>query len=76
MSSASACLVATGILGFFYFAMLNTTMPAWIFLSIVLSFIANDLMYGPQAALIAECFTSRLRYTGMGGRPLAPKSIS
>jgi len=56
--------VATGIFGFFYFAMLNTTMPAWIFLGIVLSFIANDLMYGPQAALIAECFTPRLRYTG------------
>jgi MFS family permease len=56
--------VATGIFGFVYFAMLNTTMPAWIFLGIVLSFIANDLMYGPQAALIAECFTPRLRYTG------------
>jgi MFS family permease len=56
--------VATGIFGFVYFAMLNTTVPAWIFLGIVLSFIANDLMYGPQAALIAECFTPRLRYTG------------
>jgi MFS family permease len=55
---------ATGIVGFIYFAMLNTTVPAWIFLGIVLSFIANDLMYGPQAALIAECFTPRLRYTG------------
>jgi MFS family permease len=54
---------ATGIVGFIYFAMLNTTV-AWIFLGIVLSFIANDLMYGPQAALIAECFTPRLRYTG------------
>jgi hypothetical protein len=39
--------------------MLNTTVPAWIFLGIVLSFIANDLMYGPQAAPIAECFTPR-----------------
>jgi hypothetical protein len=48
---------ATGMFGFIYFAMLNTTVPAWIFLGIVLSFIANDLMYGPQAALIAECFT-------------------
>ncbi len=56
--------VATGVFGFVYFAMLNTTVPAWIFLGIALSFIANDLMYGPQAALIAECFTPRLRYTG------------
>jgi MFS family permease len=56
--------VATGIFGFIYFAMLNTTVPGWIFLAIVLSFIPHDLMYGPQAALITECFTPRLRYSG------------
>jgi MFS family permease len=56
--------VATGIFGFIYFAMLNTGVPAWIFLGIVLSFVPHDLMYGPQAALIAECFTPRLRYSG------------
>ena len=56
--------VATGIFGFLYFAMLNTVVPAWIFIGIVLSFVPHDLMYGPQAALIAECFTPRLRYSG------------
>src|SRR5690348_2083474 len=56
--------VATGIFGFLYFAMLNTLVPAWIFIGIVLSFVPHDLMYGPQAALIAECFTPRLRYSG------------
>src|SRR5499427_8068634 len=56
--------VATGIFGFIYFAMLNTMVPAWIFLGIVLSFVPHDVMYGPQAALIAECFTPRLRYSG------------
>jgi len=30
----------------------------------VLSFVPQHLMYGPQAALIAECFTPRLRYSG------------
>ena len=55
---------ATGIFGFVYFAMLDTMMPGWIFLAIVLSLIPHDLMYGPQAALIAECFTGRLRYSG------------
>ena len=35
-----------------------------IFLAIVLSFIPHDMMYGPQAALIAECFSPRLRYSG------------
>jgi MFS family permease len=56
--------VATGIFGFIYFAMLNTMVPAWMFLGIILSFVPHDLMYGPQAALIAECFTPRLRYSG------------
>jgi hypothetical protein len=28
------------------------------------SFIPHDIMYGPQAALIAEGFTPRLRYSG------------
>src|SRR5262249_38086411 len=35
-----------------------------IFLAIVLSLISHDMMYGPQAALIAESFTGRLRYNG------------
>ena len=56
--------VATGIFGFICFAMLNTMVPAWIFLGIILSFVPHDLMYGPQAALIAECFTPRLRCSG------------
>jgi MFS family permease len=56
--------VLTGIFGFVYFAMLNTMVPGWIFLGIVLSFVPHDIMYGPQAALIAECFTPRLRYSG------------
>lgn len=56
--------VATGIFGFIYFAMLNTAVPALVFFGIVLSFVPHDLMYGPQAALIAECFTPRLRYSG------------
>jgi MFS family permease len=54
----------TGIFGFIYFAMLNTAVPGWIFLGIILSFVPHALMYGPQAALIAECFTPRLRYSG------------
>ena len=56
--------VTMGIWGFVYFTMLNTLVPGWIFLAIVLSFIPHDMMYGPQAALIAECFSPRLRYSG------------
>jgi MFS family permease len=53
-----------GVFGFVYFALLDTMVPGWIFLAIFLSLIPHDLMYGPQAALIAECFTGRLRYSG------------
>src|SRR5438270_5036638 len=56
--------VATGIFGFIYFAMVNTGSDAIIFLAIVLSLVPHDMMYGPQAALIAESFTGRLRYSG------------
>jgi MFS family permease len=56
--------VATGIWGFVYFAMLDTMVPGWIFLAIVVSLIPHDMMYGPQGALIAECFSPRLRYSG------------
>ena len=56
--------VVTGIFGFIYFAMLNTGSEAIIFLAIILSLIPHDMLYGPQAALIAESFTGRLRYSG------------
>jgi MFS family permease len=56
--------VVTGIFGFIYFGMVNTGIAAVIFLAIVLSLIPHDMMYGPQAALIAESFTGRLRYSG------------
>jgi hypothetical protein len=56
--------VTTGVFAFVYFAMMNTGIPGWIFLAVVLSFIPHDVMYGPQAAFIAECFTPRLRYSG------------
>ncbi|MBV9053641.1 MAG: MHS family MFS transporter [Hyphomicrobiales bacterium] len=56
--------ILTGIFGFIYFAMLGTGVWAVIFLAIVLSLVPHDIMYGPQAALIAESFTGRLRYSG------------
>jgi len=55
---------ATGLFGFLYFGMLDTAVPSAVFIAIVLSLIPHDMMYGPQAALIAEAFTPRLRYSG------------
>ncbi len=54
----------TGVFGFAYFALLNTAVPALIFVAIFLSLLFHDMQYGPQAALIAESFTPRLRYSG------------
>jgi metabolite-proton symporter len=54
----------TGVFGFIYFGMLGTGSMPVIFLAIILSLIPHDMMYGPQAALIAESFTGRLRYSG------------
>ena len=53
-----------GVFGFVYFALLDTMVPGLVFLAIVLSLIPHAMQYGPQAALIAECFTPRLRYSG------------
>jgi MFS family permease len=49
---------------FIYFAMLDTKVPELIFLAMALSFIPVMTMYGVEAALIAEAFTPRLRYSG------------
>jgi metabolite-proton symporter len=56
--------VVTGVFGFIYFAMLDTGSLPIIFLAVILSLVPHDMLYGPQAALIAESFTGRLRYSG------------
>lgn len=55
---------AVGVFGFIYFAMVGTRNPALIFVAVVLSLVPHAMLYGPQAALIAESFTGRLRYSG------------
>ena len=54
----------TGGFGFAYFALLDTRVPGLVVLAILLSLLPHDMMYGPQAALIAESFPGRLRYSG------------
>ncbi len=56
--------VVTGVFGFIYFGMLGSGDRTLIFLAIVLSLIPHDMLYGPQAALIAESFKGRVRYSG------------
>jgi MFS family permease len=56
--------VLCGLFAFPYFGLLGTGIPSAVFIAIVLSLVPHDMMYGPQAALIAEAFTPRLRYSG------------
>jgi MFS family permease len=56
--------VVTLIYAFPYFGMVNTAIPAVVFIAIVISLIPHDMLYGPQAALIAENFPTKLRYSG------------
>jgi MFS family permease len=56
--------VFMAIFGFVYFALLDTKVPGLMFLAIALSLLPVMTMYGPEAALIAESFTPRLRYSG------------
>jgi MFS family permease len=57
-------VVLIGVFGFIYFGLVDTAVPLLVFIAIVLSLIPHDIQYGPQAALIAESFTPRLRYSG------------
>jgi MFS family permease len=54
----------TGLLGFVYFGILDTRVAALVFIGIALSLVSHDMQYGPQAAMIAESFPGRLRYSG------------
>ena len=59
----SGCLLVA-VFTFVYFAMLDTKVPELIFIAMALSFIPIMIMYAAEAALIAEAFTPRLRYSG------------
>jgi len=56
--------VATGLFAFAYYAMLDTAIPGLILLATLVAYFFHDLMWGSLAALTAECFTPRLRYSG------------
>jgi MFS family permease len=59
-------VVLTLLWAFPYIGLLQTAVPALVFLAVVISLIPHDMQYGPQAALIAETFDTRIRYSGAG----------
>ena len=66
--------VAMGVFGFIYFAVLNSLVPGLIFLGIMLSFVMHGILYGPQAALIAECFTRGFATAAARSAIILPRS--
>jgi MFS family permease len=56
--------VFIGVFAFVYFGLLNTLSPTLIFIAVAVSLVPIMTMYGPEAALIAESFSPRLRYSG------------
>ena len=57
------CLLMIGW-PFLYFHLLETGSEVIVFAAIVIALPIHDLQYGPQAAMIAESFPARVRYTG------------
>jgi MFS family permease len=56
----------TALWAFPYFLILEHRDPWWALVAVSLSLVPHNIQYGPQAALIAETFGTRLRYTGAG----------
>lgn len=56
--------VIMGIFGFVYFELLDSMNPWIIFFTVAISLVPVMNLYGPEAALIAEAFSPRLRYSG------------
>jgi MFS family permease len=61
------CLIGAAAMlvwSFLYWTLLDQGVPLLVFGAIVLALPIHDIQHGPQAALIAESFTARLRYGG------------
>jgi len=57
-------IAVMAVWGFVYFGLFAGGVAVVVFIVIALSLIPHDMQYGPQASLIAESFTGRLRYSG------------
>lgn len=61
--TAAGLVLALGW-GFAYFPLLASRAPVLICAAVALGFVIHAMMYGPQAAFIAEQFPTRVRYAG------------
>ena len=56
--------VAAAVWAFAFFPLLDTGNRLVIVLAVVVALVTHAAMYGPQAAFVAEMFSTRLRYSG------------
>jgi MFS family permease len=56
--------VAAGVWPFVFFPLAETRSWALIVLGVIGALVIHSMLYGPQAAFVAEQFSPRLRYTG------------
>ncbi len=56
--------ISAAVWAFAFFPLLDTGSPAIIITAVVVALATHAAMYGPQAAFIAELFSTRLRYSG------------
>lgn len=56
--------IGAALWAFAFFPLLDTKSTALITVATVVAFVVHAAMYGPQAAFIAELFSTRLRYSG------------
>lgn len=61
--TAIGCL-AMMVWPFIYFQLIDTRVIGLVFAAILFGLPVHDLQYGPQAAVIAESFPGRIRYSG------------
>jgi MFS family permease len=60
----AAGAVAAAVWSFAFFPLLSTGSTPVIVLAVVVALLTHAAMYGPQAAFIAELFSTELRYSG------------
>jgi MFS family permease len=57
-------VVIMAVFAFPYFGLLDTKAGGLVLIGIVLSLVIHSMLYGPEAALIAESFGANVRYSG------------
>ena len=56
--------ILLGLWGFVLFPLIDTKSLLWISVAVAVGQILVAMMYGPQAAFLAEMFSTRVRYSG------------